>query len=100
MERIPPAAPSALPNEPASSTASSPSRSPELEFSQVLEALGSQMDRGQRLMRGVLHTPAALAPQQLLALQAGIYRYAEVVDLSTKLVDRASNAVKTTLQSQ
>lgn len=32
---------------------------------------------------------------QLIALQAGIYRYSEAVDLVAKLVDRASNAVRT-----
>jgi hypothetical protein len=36
---------------------------------------------------------------QLIALQAGIYRYSEAVDLAAKLVDRAANAVRTTLQS-
>lgn len=35
----------------------------------------------------------------LIALQAGIYRYSEAVDLTGKLVDRASQAVRTTLQS-
>ncbi len=37
---------------------------------------------------------------ELLALQAGVYRYSEVVDLSAKLVDRASSGVKTVLQGQ
>jgi hypothetical protein len=32
---------------------------------------------------------------QLIALQAGIYRYSEAVDLLAKLVDRAATAVKT-----
>ena len=40
-----------------------------------------------------------LAAGDLIALQAGIYRYSEAVDLAGKLVDRAGNAVKTTLQS-
>ena len=34
----------------------------------------------------------------LIALQAGIYRYTEAVDLAAKLVDRTTAAVKRTLQ--
>jgi hypothetical protein len=58
------------------------------------------MDRGQHLMQRVVHGAQGLAPEQLLALQAGVYRYTEVVDLTTKLVDRACSGLKTTLQSQ
>jgi hypothetical protein len=41
-----------------------------------------------------------LGPGELLALQAGVYRYSEAVDLSAKLVDRATSGVKTVLQGQ
>lgn len=41
-----------------------------------------------------------LGPAELLALQAGVYRYSEAVDLSAKLVDRATSGVKTVLQGQ
>jgi hypothetical protein len=41
-----------------------------------------------------------LGPAELLALQAGVYRYSEAVDLSAKLVDRAANGVKTVIQGQ
>lgn len=41
-----------------------------------------------------------LDASELLALQAGVYRYSEAVDLAAKLVDRASSGVKTVLQGQ
>ena len=41
-----------------------------------------------------------LGSADLLALQAGVYRYGEVVDLASRLVDRASSAVKTVIQGQ
>jgi hypothetical protein len=41
-----------------------------------------------------------LGGAELLALQAGVYRYSEAVDLAAKLVDRASSGVKTVLQGQ
>jgi len=72
-------------------------------FGQLLVGLGRELDRGERLAHGAIHgasSHAHMSPQQLIALQAGIYRYSEAVDLVTKLVDRASQAVKTTLQNQ
>lgn len=65
-------------------------------FAQALKGLGGAVDRGEALVaaasRGNL---GGLDSAQLIALQAGIYRYSEAVDLTAKLVDRASNAVKT-----
>ncbi len=72
-------------------------------FSRWLRGLGQELDRGdalaERAIRGV-GGPASSSPQQLIALQAGIYRYSEAVDLVTKLVDRGTQAVRTTLQPQ
>lgn len=67
-------------------------------FQEVLERVSSQADAGERLVDRALQQRGAVEPHQLLALQAGIYRYGEVVDLASKLADRASQAVKTTLQ--
>jgi hypothetical protein len=72
-------------------------------FAEVLVGLGREAERGEALMRGAVGATAAgrdLSTSELLALQAGIYRYSEVIDLSAKLVDRASNAVRTVLSGQ
>ena len=42
----------------------------------------------------------AMDPAELLALQAGVYRYAQEVELASKVVDKATGALKTALQSQ
>src|SRR4051812_18178938 len=72
-------------------------------FVQLLRGVGQELDRGESLaekaIRGV-GDPASLSPQHLIALQAGIYRYSEALDLVTKLVDRGTQAVRTTLQNQ
>ena len=72
-------------------------------FSEVLEKLGGALDRSEaqtsHAVRGA-SSGAELSPGGLIALQANIYRYVEAVDLATKLVDRATSAVKTTLQNQ
>ena len=72
-------------------------------FSQLLAGLGRELDRGEALAERAIHGGGAgggMSPQALIALQAGIYRYSEAVDLVTKLVDRGTQAVKTTLQNQ
>jgi hypothetical protein len=68
-------------------------------FAEVLGRLGRSLDSGERLVTRALSGGGALDSAQLIALQAGIYRYTEAVDLAAKLVDRAGNAVRTTLQS-
>lgn len=65
-------------------------------FARALRGLGGAIDRGEALIvqatRGNL---GGLDSAQLIALQAGIYRYSEAVDLLAKLTDRASTAVRT-----
>jgi hypothetical protein len=60
--------------------------------------LGGAIDRGESLVgrasRGGL---GDLDSGQLIALQSGIYRYSEAVDLVAKLVDRTANAVRTVI---
>src|SRR6266536_1698337 len=70
-------------------------------FARLLHSLGHELDRGEALAEGAIRHPGAgggMSPEGLIALQAGIYRYSEAVDLVTKLVDRGAQAVKTTLQ--
>ena len=68
-------------------------------FHRVFLAVAEQVDRGERLMHGAVSGAGPTGARELIALQAGIYRYTELVDLTTKFVDRAANAVRTTLQS-
>jgi hypothetical protein len=75
-----------------------PSASP---FAEVVRALSHEADRGEATVRGVLAGGASqLGPAELLALQAGIYRYGETLDLAAKLVDKAGTDVRTVLQGQ
>lgn len=71
----------------------------ESRFGEMLQAIGSEVDCGERLIQGVLVGTGPLDAASLIALQAGIYRWGEAVDLASKLVDRTSSAVRTTLQN-
>jgi hypothetical protein len=62
--------------------------------------MGVELDRGEALVERVVTGRAVgLDAAELIALQAGIYRYSEIVDLAAKFVDRAGSAVRTTLQA-
>ena len=72
-------------------------------FARALAALGHEAERGEATVKRTLAGASAggsLDPAQLLALQAGIYRYSQVIDLASKLVDHASTDVRTVIQQQ
>jgi len=70
-------------------------------FARILRGLGREVDHGERVVRRAIDGGGKdLGPGELLALQAGVYRYSEAVDLSAKLIDRATSGVKTVLQGQ
>ena len=70
-------------------------------FARILRGLGREVDHGEKVVRRAVEGGGKdLGPGELLALQAGVYRYSEAVDLSAKLVDRATSGVKTVLQGQ
>jgi hypothetical protein len=79
-----------------------PAGSASQPFATLLRGLGQELDRGEDLAQKAIHggAHAGTSPEKLIALQAGIYRYSEVVDLASKLVDRGTQAVRTTLQNQ
>ncbi len=69
----------------------------------MLESVGREVRHGESVMRSAVdasHAGSSLDPADLIALQAGVYRYSETVDLASRLIDRATAAVKTVLQSQ
>ena len=65
-------------------------------FLKALKEMKKAVDGGEALVAGAASgNLGGLDSAQLIALQAGIYRYSEAVDLVAKLVDRATTAVKT-----
>jgi predicted lipid-binding transport protein (Tim44 family) len=88
--------PAPAPEAPAASPTGEPSA-----FSGLLQSLAGEMNRGESLTRSALGAARggqAIGPAELIALQAGIYRYGEAVDLASRLIDRATSAVKTVVQ--
>jgi len=98
LEGIRPTAPS--PNVPVPSQAQPEIAKRPSEFARVLRGLGGAIDRGERIMSGAASgTYQTLDAGALIALQAGIYRYSEAIDLTSKLIDRVTTAARTVLQA-
>lgn len=96
--KVPLAVPGAPVSKPAAPAAPKPVEGP--SFGQVLEAIGRETKKGEQLVEHAVQAGSGrdLAPAELIALQAGVYRWVEVVDLASKMVDRATQAVKTVTQ--
>ena len=72
-------------------------------FARLVKGLGQEVQHGETAMRaavGAARAGADLGPAELIALQAGVYRYSEAIDLASRLVDRATSGVKTVVQGQ
>src|SRR4051812_28891694 len=92
---------------PASRTITPPAPAAEPErpsaFARILNGIGNEATRGEKTVLQAVRASGAgrdPSPTELLVLQANIYRYSEVVDLASKLVDRAASAAKTVLSGQ
>jgi hypothetical protein len=95
----PPVAPPADATSPPSPAVHSQPEQPSA-FSRLVRGLGTEVQRGEALVQHAVASASGtdLDPGQLIALQAGIYRYAEAVDLASRLVDQATSGLKTVIQ--
>jgi hypothetical protein len=87
--------------EPAVSAAEVPEPSEPSAFADALAQLGAELDKGEALVQRASSggMGGQMSASDLIALQTGIYRYTEAVDLAAKVVDRLSSSVKTVMQS-
>jgi hypothetical protein len=66
----------------------------------MVHGLGTAIDRGEELVgKAAIGHFEHMDAATLIAVQAGIYRYGEAVDLATKLVDRTTSAARTILEA-
>lgn len=75
---------------------------PTTSFADALRDAATSLSEGQtRIDRAIRRgSRGETDPAHLLALQAGVYRYTQELELASKLVDKATGALKQTLQSQ
>ncbi len=84
---------------------SEPARPPEAggtsSFAHVLEGLSREIDAGESGVRADLQSierGGDLGPARLIALQVGVYRVSEALEVASRLVDRVAGGVKTVVQ--
>jgi hypothetical protein len=97
--RLPPPIPA--PAEAPSSAPTCPSNPEQPSaFGRLVRGLSTEVQRGEALVHHAIESASGgdLDPAQLIALQAGVYRYAEAVDLAARLVDHATTGLKTVIQ--
>jgi len=69
-------------------------------FERLARGLAAAVDGGDALVdRAAMGSYERMDAATLIALQAGIYRYGEAVDLCAKLVDRMASATRTVLEA-
>jgi hypothetical protein len=71
-------------------------------FARLVRGIGHEVERSEALVHQAIASARGgqLSPSELIALQDGVYRYSETVDLASRLVDHATSALKTVLQGQ
>jgi hypothetical protein len=73
------------------------------DFASVLGSLGREVQRGESLMRdqrGAGREGREVAPGEPIALQAGVFRYGEAIELASPLIDHVTSSVKTVLDGR
>ncbi|HEY8427408.1 MAG TPA: hypothetical protein VIL20_03505 [Sandaracinaceae bacterium] len=69
-------------------------------FAALMGRAFGDIDRGEALVQGALRGDlGGMDAGTLIAVQAGIYRYTEAIDLVAKVVDRTGQSVRTVLTS-
>ena len=88
------------PLRPPAPNARSPASTVGPDFARLLQGFAARIDGGEALARNAsAGAYTGMDAGQLIALQAGIYRYSEAVELGAKLVDRAASSVRAVLQA-
>jgi hypothetical protein len=70
-------------------------------FGRVLRVVGKTLDEQEANNRSVIASIASghdMSSAQLIALQTDVYRYSEVIDMSSRFIDRVTGGVKTVIQ--
>lgn len=72
--------------------------------SSMMSSMMANLEKGQvhidKLINGGISNGKAMSNQELLAMQAGMYKYTQELDLVSKVVEKATSGLKDTLKTQ
>ena len=75
------------------------SRTERSKMASMVEGLVNGQDKMTKMME-VAMSGKKLGPQELLAMQAGIYRFSQELELTSKVVEKATSGLKQTMNTQ
>ena len=72
--------------------------------SSMMSSMMANLEKGQahidKLINGGISSGKAMSNQELLSMQAGMYKYTQELDLVSKVVEKATSGLKDTLKTQ
>ena len=72
--------------------------------SSMMSSMMANLEKGQahidKLINGGISGGKAMSNQELLSMQAGMYKYTQELDLVSKVVEKATSGLKDTLKTQ
>jgi hypothetical protein len=71
----------------------------ESKLQKMIDGLVNGQDKMTEIMHAAL-SGRQFSPSELLAMQAGVYRYSQELDLTSKVVQQATSGIKQTLNTQ
>lgn len=69
------------------------------KMAQMLEELVGGQDKMTGIMKMAL-SGRQFSPPELLAMQAGVYRFSQELELTSKVVEKATSGIKQTMNTQ
>ena len=69
------------------------------QLTKVLNSVVSGQDKMSKIIK-LATSGRAFNPTELLAIQAGVYKFSQELELTSKVVEKATDGVKQTLQTQ
>ena len=74
-------------------------RSQRSQMANMIEGLVNGQDKMTQIM-DLAMSNKKMSPQELLAMQAGVYRFSQELELTSKVVEKATSGIKQTMNTQ
>ena len=75
------------------------SRTERSKMASMIEGLVNGQDKMTQIMEMAM-SGKKMGPQELLAMQAGVYRFSQELELTSKVVEKATSGIKQTMNTQ
>ena len=81
------------------SNISSTPKPPDTQMSKIMSGLISGQGKLDKIIK-LATSGKSFSPTELIAIQAGVYKFSQELELTSKVIEKATDGVKQTLQTQ